>query len=307
MPGPGELVQLVSPTGKRYLIRVHESGDLHTHDGVIFMDAIAAAPFGSVITTHLGRPYRMIRPVLYDMVKGLRRQTQIIYPKDTGYICMKLGIGPGVRVIEAGSGSGSLTVALSWYSGESGRVYTYEARPEFYELCGKNLAWAGVGRNVEQFNRDISEGFLQTDADALFLDVRTPWDYLAQVAAAVAPGSPLGFLLPTVTQVSDLLYGLEKGPFTDVEVMEILIRRWKPVPDRLRPNDRMVAHTGFLIFARHEAPWEQPAPEDAAPVALATEGQTPAKRAAESAPQIEAPVVEDEDADALAIRSSDEE
>jgi len=263
MPGPGELVQLVSPKGKRYLIRVHETGDIHTHDGVIRMDAIASTSYGAVVTTHLGRPYRMIRPVLYDLVKGVRRQTQIIYPKDIGYICMKLGIGPGVRVIEAGSGSGALTVSLSWYTGATGRVYTYEARPEFYELCGKNLAWAGVGQNVEQFNRDIAEGFLQTNVDALFLDVRTPWDYLEQAAAAVAPGAPLGFLLPTTNQVSDLLVALEKGPFAGVEVLEILLRRYKPVPDRLRPDDRMVAHTGFLIFARHEAVWE--APEPAAP------------------------------------------
>jgi tRNA (adenine57-N1/adenine58-N1)-methyltransferase len=271
MPGPGELVQLISPKGKRYLIRVHESGDLHTHDGVIPMAAIAEAPYGSVLTSHLGRPYRMIRPALYDLVKGLRRQTQIIYPKDIGYICMKLGIGPGVRVIEAGSGSGSLTVALSWYAGETGKVYTYEARQEFYALCGKNLAWAGVGKNVEQHNRDISEGFLQTDADALFLDVRTPWLYLDQAAAAVAPGSPMGFLLPTTNQVSDLLIGLEKGAFTDIEVLEILIRRWKPVPDRLRPDDRMVAHTGFLIFARREVAWEQPRSELVTDASASTE------------------------------------
>ncbi|GAB7078675.1 hypothetical protein JCM14635_03480 [Megalodesulfovibrio paquesii] len=167
---------------------------------------------------------------------------------------MRLGIGPGIRVIEAGSGSGSLTLALSWFCGPTGQVYTYEARPEFAKLCARNLAWAGVGENVTQHVKDIAEGFDQTGVDALFLDVRTPWDYLEHAAAAVAPGATLGFLLPVTNQVSRLVEALERGPFAGIEVMELLVRRWKPVPDRLRPDDRMVAHTGFLVFARQEDP-----------------------------------------------------
>lgn len=109
--------------------------------------------------------------------------------------------------------------------------------------------------------QDIAEGFGDvTGADALFLDVRTPWDYLKHIPAAVTPGAALAFLLPTVDQVGKLLLGLEQGPFDDVEVCEILVRRWKPIADRLRPEDRMVAHTGFLIFARHQersAKWDE--------------------------------------------------
>jgi tRNA (adenine57-N1/adenine58-N1)-methyltransferase len=161
-------------------------------------------------------------------------------------------VGNGAKVIEAGSGSGSLTVALSWFSGERGHVYTYEARQEFYDLCRRNLEWAGVGHNVTQHLRDIKDGFEQSDADALFLDVRTPWEYLPQVAAAVKPGAALAFLVPTVDQVSLLLKGMENGPFDEQEVEEILVRGWKPVADRLRPNDRMIAHTGFLVFARKQ-------------------------------------------------------
>lgn len=256
MPAQGELVQLVSPKGKRYLIRVGApqfKDGLHTHDGMIPMENIEKAQFGGQLTTHMGKVYRLLKPTLYDLVKGVKRQTQIIYPKEIGYICMKLGVGPGVRVIEAGSGSGSLTVALSWFCGPTGQVYTYEQRPEFLKLCRRNLDWAGVGENVQQINRDIAEGFEQNDADALFLDVRTPWEYLDQVAKAVSPGAPLGFLLPTTGQVSQLLEGLEEGPFAGVEVLEILIRRWKTNAQRLRPDDRMVAHTGFLVFARHQA------------------------------------------------------
>jgi len=252
MPQYGELFILVSPKGKRSLRRLLEGQDIHGTDGVIPAHALAEVDFGVEVKTLQGKPYRILKPTLYDLVRGVKRQTQIIYPKDIGYICMRLGVGNGAKVIEAGSGSGSLTVALSWFSGERGHVYTYEARQEFYDLCRRNLEWAGVGHNVTQHLRDIKDGFEQSNADALFLDVRTPWEYLSQVAAAVKPGAALAFLVPTVDQVSLLLKGMENGPFDEQEVEEILVRGWKPVADRLRPNDRMIAHTGFLVFARKQ-------------------------------------------------------
>ena len=250
MPKYGDLFILVSPKGKRSLRRLLEGQDVHGTDGVITAADLNEVDFGIEVRTQQGVPYRVMKPTLYDLVRGVKRQTQIIYPKDIGYICMRLGIGNGTKVIEAGSGSGSLTVALSWFSGEQGHVYTYEARQEFHDLCKRNLAWAGVGQNVTQHVRDIANGFLQTGVDALFLDVRTPWEYLHHVLAAVRPGGALAFLVPTVDQVSQLLKGLERGDFDDVEVEEVLVRGWKPVADRLRPNDRMIGHTGFLVFAR---------------------------------------------------------
>jgi len=252
MPQHGELFILVSAKGKRSLRRLLEGQDIHSTDGVIPAAALAEVDFGTEVKTLQGTPYRILKPTLYDLVLGVKRQTQIIYPKDIGYICMRLSVGNGTRVIEAGSGSGSLTLALSWFSGERGHVYTYEARQEFYDLCRRNLEWARVGHNVTQYLRGVQDGFEQTDADALFLDVRTPWEYLPQVAAAVRPGAALAFLVPTVDQVSLLLKGMESGPFDEQEVEEILVRGWKPVADRLRPNDRMIAHTGFLVFARKQ-------------------------------------------------------
>ncbi len=283
----GKLVLLVSPKGKRYLHRVKDEGSVHTHDGYITMETLAASEYGAVLNTHMNRPYRVLKPTLYDLVKGIKRQTQILYPKDIGYICMRLGIGPDRTVIEAGSGSGSMTMALSWFSGPTGHVYTYEARPEFAKLNARNLEWAGVGQNVTHHVKDIAEGFDQTNVDALFLDVRTPWDYLDHVAAAVAPGATMGFLLPVTNQVSELVDALDKGPFAGIEVLEILVRRWKPVPDRLRPDDRMVAHTGFLVFARQEDPSFKAVPAQveaaAAPVEEAVVEATDPTTADESA------------------------
>ena len=245
----GDLVILVNPKGKRYLRRAEAGEEISNNDGVLVMDDVLAAGFGGVVRTRQGAPYKIMRPGLHDLCKGVKRQTQIIYPKDISYLCLRLGAGNGRRIIEAGSGSGSLTLALSWFSGEQGQVYTYEARSEFFDLCRKNLIWAGLGRNVTQHNRDIAEGFLEKDVDALFLDVRTPWEYLDQALAALKPGGQLAFLVPTVDQLSMLLRAFETRPIDEPEVLEIMIRRWKPVADRLRPEDRMIAHTGFLVFA----------------------------------------------------------
>ncbi len=254
MPRTGQIVLLVSQRGKRYLRRLEPGDDLHTNDGVLAAADVEAATYGDVLRSHLGKPFRLLKPTLADLVKGVKRKTQILYPKDIGYVLIKLGVGAGSRVAECGSGSGSMTVALAHSVGEAGRVYSYEQRQEFADLCRENLERYGLGTQVEHFVRDIADGFEDHQADALFLDVRTPWEYLEQAVAVVSPGSPLAFLLPTVTQVERLLKSLETGPFDDLEVCEILVRRWKPVPDRLRPDDRMVAHTGFLIFARHQKP-----------------------------------------------------
>ena len=252
MPIYGELVILLNPKGKRLIRRLTAGDDIHGNDGIIAAEDIAAAEFGGIVRSRKNVPYLLLRPSLADLLRSVKRQTQVLYPKDIGYVCVRLGVGNGTKVIEAGSGSGSLTMAMSWFSGESGHVYTYEAREEFYKLTRRNLEWAGLGHNVTQYHRDIADGFAQTDADALFLDVRTPWNYLDNALMAVKPGARFCFFLPTVIQVADLLRAMETRAFTEIEVEEVLIRRWKPLADRLRPEDRMTAHTGFLIFARQQ-------------------------------------------------------
>lgn len=248
----GTLLVYLTPRKRQYLKKLEPGEDWHSNDGVLPAEAVAAASYGDIVFTSLGMPVRVLQATLVDILQGVKRKTQIIYPKDIAQICLRLGAGPGRVIVEAGCGSGSLTLALSWFCGPGGRVISHDAREEFTRLARRNLDWAGLGANVELHCRDIGEGFMAKDADALFLDMREPWLYLDQVPAALGAGGILGFLLPTVGQVEALLAAMEKGPFGEIEVSEILTRSWKPLPDRLRPADRMTAHTGFLVFARLE-------------------------------------------------------
>lgn len=249
----GTLVVYVTPRGRRYCRRLTEGEDWHSNDGTLAAADVASASFGAVVRTQQGVPVQVLEATLCDRLKSLKRQTQIIYPKDIAYICLRLGAGPGRVIAEAGCGSGGLTTALSWFCGPTGRVVSHDAREEFLRLARRNLDWAGVGGNVALHHRDVAaEGFAVAGADALFLDMRMPWECLGHALAAVKPGATFGFLLPTTDQVGRLLLELERGPFDAVEVCELLLRGWKPVADRLRPDDRMTAHTGFLVFCRQQ-------------------------------------------------------
>ena len=253
MIGYGSLVVYLTPKGRKHIKKLEEGQDWHNSLGTLKASAVAEASYGDVLLTNLGSPVRILNATLEDRLMGLKRQTQIIYPKDIAYICLRLGAGPGVTIAEAGCGSGGLTVALSWFAGPAGKIISQDSREEFVRLAARNLAWAGVGGNVELHCQDLDSGFVAANTDALFLDVREPWRYLDKAAAALQPGGVAGFLIPTVNQAQELLLGLEKGPFIEIEMCEILIRHWKTIPDRLRPRDRMTAHTSFLLFCRKAA------------------------------------------------------
>jgi tRNA (adenine57-N1/adenine58-N1)-methyltransferase len=246
----GDLVQLVSPTNKVIILRLQVDAQYQTHRGVIHHNELIGKPWGSRVFTHLGSEYILLQPGLGDILREIQRNTQIMYPKDIGFVLITMGIGPGAQVIEAGTGSGALTTALAWAVGQEGKVTSYETRQEMQNLARKNLQRVGLDSRVELKLRDIREGFDETNADALFLDVANAYDYLPQVKSALKPGGFFGSILPTTNQVTKLLSSLYHNHFSFIDVCEILLRYYKPVAERFRPTDRMVAHTGFLIFAR---------------------------------------------------------
>jgi tRNA (adenine57-N1/adenine58-N1)-methyltransferase len=186
----------------------------------------------------------------YDQIMRVKRATAIVYPKEIGFILLKLGVKNGARLVEAGTGSGALTLALATAVQPDGMVYTYEERGDMQQLARKNLDSAGVLPFVTMRQRNIAEGFDEIEVDALFLDVREPQDFLLQAHRALKGGGFFGAIVPTANQVSALLAGLQKGGWIQLEAQEFLQRSYKTVPERLRPDDRMVGHTGYLVFAR---------------------------------------------------------
>lgn len=246
----GDLVQLVGLRHKSYIFNVVENKELHTHRGIIKHNELVGLPFGSVVHSHNNSPFFMLQPSLSDILLDLKRITQILYPKDIGYILLKMGIGEGQHVVEAGTGSGAMTIALAHSVGKAGKITSYDQKKEFQNLAKKNLNLVGLEERVEFKIRNIEEGFDEKEVDALFLDVMNPYDFIPQVKASIKPGGFFGCLVPTTNQVSRLLHQLRLNQFAFLEVVEVLLRFYKPEPERLRPTDRMVAHTGFLIFGR---------------------------------------------------------
>jgi tRNA (adenine57-N1/adenine58-N1)-methyltransferase len=221
-----------------------------THHGVIEHNDLIGKPWGSRFESHLGVEYFMVQPTIRDMLVQIKRRSQIIFPKDIGYILMRLNVGPGSAVIEAGTGSGALTVALAWTVGPTGRVISFDRREDMQSLALQNLSQLKLEDRVELHLTDIEQGFGDAQAPALFMDIPNPEDYLSQVRQALLPGGTMGAFLPTTNQVSRLLQGLRDHNFGMLDVCEIILRFYKVVPQRIRPVDRMVAHTGYLVFAR---------------------------------------------------------
>ena len=250
----GDLAQLVGLTHKHFIFILKTGGDFQSHRGVVKHDDLIGKPWGTQVFSHTGAPFFLLQPSMADLLNELPRTTQILYPKDIGFILIQMGISHGQTVMEAGTGSGSMTIALANAVGSEGKVISYEQKSDVQNLAKKNLERVGLDPRVDFKLRDIQEGFDETDADAFFLDVQNPFDYIPQVRDALKPGGFFCTLIPTFNQVEKVLHALQKNHFAFVEVCELLLRYYKTNPSRIRPTDRMVAHTGFLIFARKIEP-----------------------------------------------------
>ncbi|MFN7064868.1 MAG: tRNA (adenine-N1)-methyltransferase [Aquificaceae bacterium] len=238
----GDFVLLVEGE-RRYLKRLTRDLSLNVKDkGIKFQD-IVGKRVGELVNG-----FCLLLPSLEDIILlGFKRKTQIVYPKESFYIAFKLNLSREKRLLEFGVGSGASTAVFSQLAGD---VWAYEIREEFYELAKDNWKKFSLCHNVKLQRMDFLEAGLEEDFfDGAFVDVKDPLPYMEKVWKALKPGAPIGSLLPTTNQVSSMLKTLERG-FCDIEVMEILHRRYKTNPERLRPEDRMVAHTGYLLFAK---------------------------------------------------------
>lgn len=254
----GDLVQLVTGRDSRFIFRLEPGSSFQTHLGIIRHDDLIGQTWGSRVKSHLGKVFALLQPSLDDLLRDIPRQTQIMYPKDIGYLLVTMGIGPGTVVIECGTGSGALTTALAYMVGDAGHVYSYDKNPKFSKTAQENLLKFGLDHRVTFKQQDLSEGFDERKAHVVFLDLPDPENYIPTARQTLISGGHLGCFLPTTNQVSLLITALKQNNFEYIEVTEIMHRYYKASATRLRPVDKMVAHTGFLVFSRKLEPYAVP-------------------------------------------------
>jgi tRNA (adenine57-N1/adenine58-N1)-methyltransferase len=251
----GEQVLLVDRKRRRHLIRLVEGGEFHTHAGVLDHARIIGQDEGVTVRTNRNAALVALRPTLSEYVLEMPRGAQVIYPKDLGPILMLADVFPGARVLESGVGSGALTMTLLRAVGTTGSVTGYELREEFADRARRNVeGFLGTDVPLRIETRDVYAGIDLTDLDRIVLDLPEPWQVVKHAESALRPGGILLSYLPTILQVSTLRETLAGSTFGMAETIEILQRGWNVDGTSVRPDHRMVAHTGFLTVARKLTP-----------------------------------------------------
>jgi len=247
----GERVLLVDSKQRRHLVTLAEAGEFHTHAGFVPHAEIIGQPDGSVIRTTRGARLTAVRPTLAEYVLEMPRGAQVIYPKDLGPILVLADVFPGARVLESGVGSGALTMALLRAIGPTGHVTGYEIREDFAKRARQNVeGFLGPDVPLDIEIRDVYEGIAVDDLDRILLDLPEPWRVVKHAEHALHPGGILLAYLPTIGQVARLREELEDSGFGMAQTLEVLHRTWHVEGQSVRPDHRMVAHTGFLTHAR---------------------------------------------------------
>jgi tRNA (adenine57-N1/adenine58-N1)-methyltransferase catalytic subunit len=249
----GDLVLLVDRRGRRYLVSLEAGQVFHSHHGTLPHEQIIGVTEGSEVESSMGRKLRVLRPTLAEFVVKMPRGAQVIYPKDVGAILVEADIFPGARVLEAGTGSGSLTLALMRAVGPKGVVHTFDVRSDFQEKALRNIErFTSADPNygaVEARIADMYTDEIDVEVDRVVLDLTEPWRALPTVERCLRPGGLLCAYMPTVPQIQNLVGALQRG-WTMVRTFETLQRGWNVDGLSVRPDHRMVAHTAFLVVAR---------------------------------------------------------
>jgi tRNA (adenine57-N1/adenine58-N1)-methyltransferase catalytic subunit len=251
----GERVLLIDAKDRRYMITLATGRQFHFHRGTIDHDQLIGSPEGGAVTSSSGTSLLAFRPTLADYVLKMRRGAQVIYPKDMALIVVYADIFPGATVVEAGTGSGALTLALARAVGDSGRVVSYEVRSDHHAQAGDNInAWyeglAQKADNIELRAGDVFSGIPENDVDRMVLDVPEPWRAIGTTTACLNAGGILCCYLPTVPQVSSTVDAMRAGGFALINTFEGLVRTWNVEGQSVRPDHRMVGHTGFIVIGR---------------------------------------------------------
>jgi tRNA (adenine57-N1/adenine58-N1)-methyltransferase len=250
----GDTVLFIDRKARQYLRTLRSGKRITVRGGGFPADDLIGQPEGSVIRSPTGEYLQVFRPTYAQLIPNLPRQAQLIYPKDVGTILMWGDIHPGARVIEVGVGPGATAMALLRAIGPTGTLVTYELREEFATMARDNVArFHGAAPHWTIKIRDAYEGFDETGVDRMVVDLSEPWRVVPHAGRALRPGGVFVGFTPTVLQLKQLVDELRAGPFVAVEILESLQRAWHVKDRSVRPEHRMVAHSGFLIIARRLA------------------------------------------------------
>ncbi len=254
----GDLATFVSRKGKYWVARVKEHDTLATHFGVVnFTDIIGKKRYGERVETSKGNELFVFRPALHEYVlKKMKRGAQIIYPKDASAIITYGDIRNGMRVLEAGTGSGAMTCFLVEAVSEKGFVLSVERRKDFLRIAKRNIEgfFSGMPSNLALVAGDVKEVSLRQKFDRAVLDLVDPWNVMDNVTEALVPGGVLVCYVTNVPQLQKTYEAMKRsGKYTDIKCMEVLVREWLVDEKRARPKERMVAHTGFIMVSRRVA------------------------------------------------------
>ncbi len=273
---PGDQVQLTDPKGRKHMVLLAEGRTFHTHRGGLAHDDLIGAPEGTVVKSSGGTPYVALRPLLADFTLSMARGAAVVYPKDAAQIIALADIFPGARVLEAGAGSGALSCWLLRSVGEDGLLVSYERRPDFAEIARDNVerffggphpAWqlrvgdlmevTGEGAEADgAAGPEVPDGPIgpADSFDRVVLDMLAPWEFARLAAEVLIPGGVLCCYVATVTQLSRTVESIrEQSSFDEPTAWESMVRGWHVDGLAVRPEHRMIGHTGFLITARRLA------------------------------------------------------
>lgn len=246
----GERVLMLDSKKRRYLVTLEEGGEFHTHSGFVPHDDVIGGSEGVTVSSTRGARYLVVRPTLGEFVLKMPRGAQVIYPKDLGPILMLADVFPGARILESGVGSGALSMTLL----RAGAIVTgYELRGDFANRARKNVESFLGPEPLTRYDvqeRDCYEGIDGTGFDRVVLDLPEPWQVVPHAEAALVPGGILVAYTPSITQASQLRERLDKSAFAMAATVEVLHRGWHIEGQAVRPDHRMVGHTGFLTHAR---------------------------------------------------------
>ncbi len=235
---------------KKWLIRVAWDKKFHTHLGIIDVSSIIGMEYGSAIRTTEGKLIFLMEPTIHDFIMKSERRTQIVYPKDLGYIVARTGLKNGSKVLEVGTGSGALATFMASIVKPEGHIYTFDVNSEFMEIAKRNLEKAGMARYVTMHQHDPHQGVDIRNVDVATVDLGDPWTVIDQVYDALKGGGAFVAICPTMNQIEKTAAQLKKSGYADIDCVELMIRNMEAREGMTRPSMRMIGHTTYLVFAR---------------------------------------------------------